>query len=88
MITKIEAVQTIHALGETNNEQAEDWIVFLEEGLHAQYPDAEISVDLNNRQSSSTLYVECDEDEEGAPTDIDATNTVREYINYLWEQWC
>lgn len=88
MITKIEAVQTIEEMGETNNEQAVKWMSFLEEKLHEQYPDAEISVDLNNRQSSGTLYVECDEDEEGAPTDINAKNTVRDYINYLWEQWC
>jgi len=88
MITKIEAVQTIEEMGGKNNEQAENWRAFLEEGLREQYPDAEISVDLNNRQSSGTLYVECDEDEEGAPTDIDAKNTVNDYINYLWEQWC
>ena len=88
MITKIEAVQTIEEMGDTNNEQAVKWMSFLEEKLREQYPDAEIAVDLNNRQSSGTLYVECDEDEEGAPTDIDATNTVKDYINYLWEQWC
>lgn len=81
MIKKIEAVQTIYEMGETNNEQAEDWRVFLEEGLREQYPDAEISVCLNNRQSSGTLYVECD-------TDINATDNVKAYINYLWEQWC
>lgn len=88
MITRIDTEQTIEMMGDVTEEQASEWIEFLETGLHKQYPDAEISVDLKNGQSGGKLYVECDVDEEGAPTDIDAKNTVGDYINYLWEQWC
>ena len=87
-ITKIETTQTLETMGETTEEQAAEWCEYLETKLAEQYPDAEISVELNNRQSSTTLYVECDLDEEGVPTNFNAKAEVNEFMNYLWDAWC
>lgn len=88
MITKIKTIQAFDTMGDyATEDNVGDWCDFLKDELQQYYPGAKISVTCDSRQSSTTLYVECDEDEEGAPTDIDAKNTVRDYINYLWEQW-
>lgn len=88
MITNIKIVETIHTMGETSETDAERFVEYLSNELALEYPNAEISVELNNRISSTQICVECDLDEDGCPTEIDGEEIVQEFINRVWENWC
>jgi hypothetical protein len=80
MITKIELTETIHTMGDTTEEEAAEFCEFLETKLAQKYPSAEVTVHLDNHQSSTSLYVE-DAD------NYDAKCEVNEFINACWEIW-
>ena len=86
MITKIDITETIHTMGETNETDAEKFCEYLAEQLADEYPDAEISVKLNNRISSTVIYVETDVDDDGCPTNMNAEDEIQEFINRKWDR--
>lgn len=86
-ITRIDAVETVEEMGETTKDQAGEFIEFLEKELANEYPNATISVELDNRQSTSTLYVECASDDQGYDLESDPKSLVHEFMNYCWERW-
>lgn len=86
MITKIEITETVQTMGETNEADAEKFCKYLEEQLADEYPDAEISVKLNNRISSTIIYVDEVETDDDCPTNMNAESEIREFINSVWEK--
>jgi hypothetical protein len=85
MITKIDITETVQTMGETSAADAELFCDFLRAELVDEYPDAEISVTLNNRISSTVIYVETDLDEDGCPTNMNAEDEIQEFINRKWD---
>ena len=86
-IIKIDAVETSETMGDITEDQAAEFVIFLGKELAAEYPNAEISIDLNSRQSSSSLYVECASDDQGYDLESNPKVLVREFMNYCWERW-
>lgn len=87
-ITKIELTETINTMGETTEEQAAEFVEHLKSELADEFPNATISVKLNNRQSDTTVYVESAVDSDGCPLETEPEAVVREFINRVWDRWC
>lgn len=86
-ITKIEITETIQTMGDTTEIQARDFMSWIEEQLHSEYPNAELSLKLDNRQSNSTVYAESATDSDGIPIETEPEDMVREFINRCWDKW-
>lgn len=87
-ITKIELTETIHTMGDTTEDQAVAFVEHLESELADEFPSAAITVELNNRQSDTTVYAESEVDDDGCPLETDPEAVVREFINRVWDRWC
>lgn len=81
-ITKIDLTETIHTMGETTEDEAEFFVDYLRNELADEYPEAEINVTLNNRQSSTVINVET----EDGWDETDARDEVHEFINTAWDK--
>lgn len=86
-IITINAVESMDTMGNITEQQAVEFVEFLEKELSAKYPNARITVDLNNWQGSSDLYVESALDDQGYELESDPELLVREFINQCWNHW-
>jgi hypothetical protein len=83
MITKIEIKQSMVEINISQRE-IDEWCKYLESGLSAQYPEADVVVKEGLQYS---LYIESDEADEPDLRER-LEREVEDHIGHLWNEWC